>query len=674
MGIANAHSEIRSGLLGLAEASQPYFSLGEEARYTERHQSWNSDLKLRHSSIAFVSAGTSNAEELTHSLQEKGKENIEASIISVQAKHNNTSDHQQTQPIKQFITAEAPMSKMRLSDTLSIEASDLSDERELENNLQSVPEQIQPRIEGYNGKITDELYFTDITGSGQPVNTSFPPPTIHHSPSPAPSDSSEEVVLFVGRNRSQAKSGTKTNHVTPPQHTRKLRLQAQYSSPEVSRQPITTGVGDSANDSLKDSTSPHRRTSPLLRVPAVLSPSETRAQAVRNDEGYTNKRNRRKRNLGERSRRAEEEAEILADYIKNTRNSDGLNGFTENSALNLRDLGGSDNAEWEDEEEEHQPNSALKEPDDWDSADLQDFDELSTSNEALDVVDQVLSKRERASGTQYLVVGAGYTIDDARWLPLHALDLPSANELIKVFEEEQAEFERLLDKDDQSDDSLDSDEQIALDLQEEIDDLEDEKDLEERRIARMTDEQIARLLSKQEELGLGSDDLKLFDGGEEVEEDEVEPQLDGVWEGPSSVQTPSSSNRKKRNQPNFPCATALADVLEQDPYNGFDVMDQDRPSLRKKPKGRRGKLPLELSDAELEQQIQAAWENDRSKKKQRKQEREELRAQGLLGKKGKPDLKAKYKEGMSMIEVKNEIKVFLTSTKETYSSLTFHSY
>ena len=59
-----------------------------------------------------------------------------------------------------------------------------------------------------------------------------------------------------------------------------------------------------------------------------------------------------------------------------------------------------------------------------------------------------------------------------------------------------------------------------------------------------------------------------------------------------------------------------------------------------------------------------AWENDRSKKKKRKQEREELRAQGLLGKKGKPDLKVKYAEGISMPQLKSEIKDFLLSSME----------
>jgi hypothetical protein len=96
-------------------------------------------------------------------------------------------------------------------------------------------------------------------------------------------------------------------------------------------------------------------------------------------------------------------------------------------------------------------------------------------------------------------------------------------------------------------------------------------------------------------------------------------------------------------------------------------MDFERPSLKKKPKGRKGKLILDdVSDSELEESMQAAWDNDRIKKKERKQEREELRAAGLLGNKnGKADLKQKYKEGMGIQAVKDEIKRFLIGSDST---------
>ena len=49
--------------------------------------------------------------------------------------------------------------------------------------------------------------------------------------------------------------------------------------------------------------------------------------------------------------------------------------------------------------------------------------------------------------------------------------------------------------------------------------------------------------------------------------------------------------------------------------NDLDVMDWDRPSLkRKKGKGAKARLQIEVSDSELEQTLQVAWKNDRFKK------------------------------------------------------------
>jgi hypothetical protein len=104
-----------------------------------------------------------------------------------------------------------------------------------------------------------------------------------------------------------------------------------------------------------------------------------------------------------------------------------------------------------------------------------------------------------------------------------------------------------------------------------------------------------------------------------------------------------------------------------DPYSGFDIMDTDRPSLRPKKKGRRGQMPPELDDSDLNEQLQNAWEADRSKKRLKKAEREQLRQQGLLGRKGKaPDLKVKYKNGIDMEDVVEEIREFMVGNMKTY--------
>ncbi|TIA66109.1 hypothetical protein D6C77_00354 [Aureobasidium pullulans] len=172
--------------------------------------------------------------------------------------------------------------------------------------------------------------------------------------------------------------------------------------------------------------------------------------------------------------------------------------------------------------------------------------------------------------------------------------------------------------------------------------------------------ELALLFMKQEELGIDGDDIMLYD--------DRFGDVDGARAGLAnySVKTPKGGKKKKggRKSDNFPDATLMADVLEQDAYGGFDVMDYDRPSLRKKNKGRKsGPLPEELglSDSDLVEELQNQWANDRSKKASKKAEREELRQLGLLGKKNKfkPDMNQRYTEGITMGQVRIELQDFL---------------
>ena len=639
--------------------------MSEEARYTERHHLWNSDLKLRHSRVAFVSAGTSSAEELTEAPQKKSAVNGD-----VQAKEEETAGATEDQPTAPIVTLEGPMSKVSLSDAPFAKASESGSSRNFESNSLLTSGQSRIGKGRPNTELSNDVFFTDLKGASQCTHIDLLPPITRRSTSPAASDSSDEVILFVGRKFSQSEP-----HKTTSQKIdfgdMSERNKLTHSHPlEPLHQSMATIIDDPIEDNTKDLTSVQQHTFSDPRMPNIPKSTGPHTHELGNGDLTSIPGKRRRGKRRNRQWQTAEETQIVADYIANTNESDDLDGFAQNFGLNQRDLGGSDNAEWEDEEtasmSEQQMNVPLGSPNEWDITDLQDFGEISTSSEALDNVERVLLSRQRPSGVQYLVVGQGHKVDDARWLSLAALDVPGADEKVRIFEEEQAEIERLLEECDNSDKSMSLDEQLALDVQEDMEDLKDEDDLVDRMKARVADEQIARLLSKQEELGLGSDDLRLFDGGGFEGGDEVEAQLDGMWDDVVKFQdqAKAKSKRKKRAPPTFPSATALAGVLDRDPYNGFDVMDQDRPSLRRKRKGRRSNLPIELSDSELELQIHMVWENDRSKKKKRKQEREELRAQGLLGKKGKPDLKVKYTEGMSMVEVKSEIKDFLLSSME----------
>ncbi|KAI0612877.1 Single-stranded nucleic acid binding R3H [Pyrenophora tritici-repentis] len=170
---------------------------------------------------------------------------------------------------------------------------------------------------------------------------------------------------------------------------------------------------------------------------------------------------------------------------------------------------------------------------------------------------------------------------------------------------------------------------------------------------------------KLEELGLGGDEVLLYD------DDEF---FDGPVKDRSFI--PFSRSNKKcqdrrgrgKRDPSFPSATAMADALDMDPYSGFDVMDTERPSLKPKKKGRRGQPPPELDDSDLNEQLQNAWAADRVKKRLKKAEREELRQQGLLGRKGKSaNLKVKYQGGIEMEDIVEELREFMLGTMETLS-------
>lgn len=112
-------------------------------------------------------------------------------------------------------------------------------------------------------------------------------------------------------------------------------------------------------------------------------------------------------------------------------------------------------------------------------------------------------------------------------------------------------------------------------------------------------------------------------------------------------------------------SSASARALELDLLYDLDMLGFNRKAGQKKKKAKRQRpTDLVLSDSELELGLEKAWQNDREKKKVRKQKREELRSQGLLGRGAKkPDLRAKYSDGMDLNDFKLEAKRFLLSSK-----------
>ena len=642
--------EKHSGCLHLLQGStKSHLSLSEEARNTERHHSWDSRSNLRHSRIAFISAGTSNADDLNPVLR-KSDEIVKVSESSLPEENTAPTTANENQVTTYAVVPDEQMSNMTLNDLHSPPAPQLIAEEKLHSmsNRSSVESGLE------NTQENNKLFFTDLKRADEPVHTGLTLPKMKRSLSLTSSRSSEEIVLFAGRRPSCNKGGQEHK---PSARSRKSNGQAirDFSNPSRYRSFSATVIDDPVKVETEKTQHSRKQTAPVSLRDLRRAPVHLNGDFV----ASADRPGRRRR--GGHLRRETKYEESLNDYVANISDSGGLEAFVTSSMLNQRDLDDFDSPQWQDEAKSlakaHVERAPLMNFEVWDSTDLEDFNELSTSEDAPDGIEQVLSKRERPSGVQYLIVGLGHTVDDARWFPVGSLGTPSAEAVVREFEE-KAKSNRLIHRSDVS--SVATDEQVIQDLQDDLNNQEDDKDLEDKRKARMTDEHIAKLLSKQEELGLGSTSLMLFEGDIVGKETEEEVQPDELWE--QEHRGPSRSQRKQRSQSRLPVATILADVLDPDPHSGFDVLDQQRLSSRRRQKGWREKLLVELSDSELEQSIQIAWEKDRTKKKRRKQERQELRAQGLLGRKNKVDLKAKYSEGISIIEVKKEIKDFLLSS------------
>lgn len=166
------------------------------------------------------------------------------------------------------------------------------------------------------------------------------------------------------------------------------------------------------------------------------------------------------------------------------------------------------------------------------------------------------------------------------------------------------------------------------------------------------DQRMARMLAKQEELGLSSADVLLFDGDASDDEWLTAPKAD-----PRRKKKGNSNKAKmvqKKGQ--YPSATQMADAFDE-----LDLMDWHRPSLNN---FKKGPPTFDVSDSELEEAMRSTWKKDRLKKAEKKKAREELRSQGLLGRNPDPDdPRVKYLGGMSVDDLAHEFETFLRGSQ-----------
>ncbi|CAG8971403.1 hypothetical protein HYALB_00006953 [Hymenoscyphus albidus] len=639
------------------------FTLAEEARNTERHTSqWAP--RLRDKPISFVNAGTLQPTDPQVSDSDKDAEGamadmtlnppaqedqIEVVVDLNDEDENLMADITRNPPAQKYQIEvvvddgdgyENAMADMALNAPVQEDQINFNEmevevqvEEEIEDQDEPSPETQRPILSP--SPLSDEeppLFVVDTLGS-QPVATGLGAPEIRPS-SPTPSDSSEEIILFRGRGVAP--------RVLPPKPIRVARASTIDDQIKVVEEKIHE------RQELLEEVRHHSVAPPELEHKPIIETSDPSTdfeiplipRKIRNRK----RGSRRKGKRAMQSRDIEDDA-MLADYIANMQNeSNEDTPFT--NKFGARDLEGDENDIYVEEEDEVFSDEPIPDngpsPDEWNASDIRDFGDLSTSDDEDGELKTILDKRERASGVAYLVVYENQSTDQAKWVRHAALTGNRTAAMIGAWEAEEEETRKNMAE-------------IASASEEDSDDEQD-GDIPQREVAKMSDEKIAMMFAKQEQYGFDSNELLLFDGEAGIAEDD----------GFTGFSRRSRNRKPKIHAPNpekgqFPNATALADA-----YDNFDVMDFERPSLQKKPKGRKGKLVIENSDSELEAVMQKAWDNDRVKKKERKQEREELRAQGLLGSKnGKVDMKAKFREGMAIHDVKDAIKEFLKGNDST---------
>lgn len=609
----------------------------DEARNTEHQHIWHPDLKLRHARVAFVSVGHSDHHDKSIDFaQNPNNQEIE---LSSHSSNDLQLPHDVLMAGLSLEDSHSPSGGFSASGSKSEDQNSFLyfHKKKLEEDVISV-------------KMTNGFFLSDLNGAQHNIPIDISKPTVRRSSSPSQSDSSEEVIIFSGRKRHEFEpsSNFATNPTLPSYPISPPKIVRQS---ETSQSLHKTVINDSVSNSLSE-----LPVSPIVEPWNIIELDHNRSPV---SDSCKAKKKKKPRNCGWRR---ESRHDSLADYISNVKSGEDNESLAGGTLLPIcGDIMKRTPLLNEPKitSVERDENFLLKDSKAWNSVDLHDLDNLSTSSDDSIFVTQVLSKRRRRSGIQYLVVGENQSVDEARWMPIKSLRMPSASEQVRLFEAKHVEANQHKLSSNDSDDPYTDSGKLALNLQHEFGEFKDDHNLLNGTTAQMTDEQIAKLLSKQEELGLGSSDILLFDGDGFENVNHSTP-LDERHRHVS--RSKYEKFRKACDEP--PSIDALKSAIKIGRYNGFDITDRSRSSLWKPYKGYRSIPALEPSDSDMENPIQAVWENDRAKKKAQKQEREKLRQLGLIGKKGKIAIKPQFVNDVSIAKLKKEIKEFLNSPAE----------
>ncbi|EME39937.1 hypothetical protein DOTSEDRAFT_82684 [Dothistroma septosporum NZE10] len=669
-------------------------------------RSANAAPKLRHAGISFVSAGLNTSSlpqpqdpdadiALDHiDSDEDGDEDIDDSLLQTNIMEADIEIPEQGMANMHIHTLQMEIE----DDTATAFTSDI--------NVTGIDTSAERRPG--DAIMSDGLFVVDTVGDASLTSTSraHGKRPIKRAPSPARSDSSEEVIVFHGRSKPNIVNDpvTRTSKTAPTPPARSSRTQSPHVTDDLLKALNTTsapsslptsGWGSRPTKQINDTweaapETPYWKKSKGRPRPD-LGPS---AAEIKRFERSPPKES--KVQFAESNRKSKEKdmdaedtvAALQADWKKTLRDKKAMKPEMLELASNESSKP-SKSSKRRNKRGRKKDNRAMRaaitsdeDASDGEAAYDDYMQNLKAQLDGADDDDATLLASLSARGRfPPAMMVDGQQMGDDELLPKHSKDGPEPKGDYELDDdsdwEDEDDSEMNPDPDELSTD--DSREMDSSDLEDELEYAEreqwkDEDDLRQRRMERMTDEQIARLLAKQEELGMGSDEL-LLDNGIDISDDgfgDLVAARAGLGDlskysfGRSAMSHSMRKHRGDRKE-NFPDASVLADAVDQYGENGFDIMDFDRPSLRPRKKGRKGQLPEELemlSDEDLKEELRDHWDNDRGKKAAKKAEREELRREGLLGsggRKGKADLSQKYPIGMNMKQVHDELRDFLRS-------------
>lgn len=430
--------------------------------------------------------------------------------------------------------------------------------------------------------------------------------------------SSEDDILFAGRNSTQP-------HGSSKQPLSSCRKHAKFSSmAEVGDFHTHSGI------SLVDS-------------------SEFDAQM------------RAKSNSRSGRRKQQNKSRLRKDNVDSSEGDD--NAAFDDYVTNLRE-----NAEWSDTAGDAEGSSQMDGPE---GLELQAYEGMPMSDGTVGTVSYILPRRQRPNGHQSVIACQQLPVDDALWDPLTPIAAPAVPLEDGFDDAQKLSTIQLLDIQSEYEDAESAIYWGTDDDAEANEDIEAKIDLLEQCKTRLSNERSTRMLQSQDALAILSMDVESFVGANHTrladeELGTAQPAKLCRLKVRKAHEDPSLSHKSLH----FSMDEETIAPEGKGARGHYNFIGGGQSHLSGGFKTNQDHLEFGLSDSDIAYELRAAWEVDRSKKRAKKQEREALRARGLLGKNNriKPDLKVRYSDGMSMDHVQEELEDFLSN--EFHDTLT----